>query len=167
MQRLYGFHLAFEKAHERIGCEEDRARSHLIAEDLATLGVDRDTIARLPLCECLKPPRGEAERLGALYVLEGSTMGGVQIARALRAVIDEPDGAGRRFFLGYGDRHGAMWRAFLAQLEQLAEDPEQAERATLAAVDAFEQFELWMKDWNVLYRHPAQGRPEFAQAGAT
>ena len=94
-------------------------------------------------------------------------MGGVQIARALRAVIDKPDGAGRRFFLGYGDRHGAMWRAFLAQLEQLAEDPEQAERATLAAVDAFEQFELWMKDWNVLCRHPAQGRPEFAQAGAT
>ena len=90
----------------------------------------------------------------------------MQIARALRAVIDEPDGAGRRFFLGYGDRHGAMWRAFLERIERLADDADEAERATLAAIGAFEQFELWMNDWNVLYLRPAPAPAELAQARA-
>ncbi len=163
LARLYGFHRAFEAAQNDLDDDgESRVRSHLLAEDLATLGLDHEMIARLPLCPGLTPPCSEGERLGALYVLEGSTLGGVQIARAMRAVIDEPDGAGRRFFLGYGARHGAMWRALLERIENLAADPGEAEMALRAAVRTFEQFELWMRDWNALDVCVASDRTEFA-----
>jgi heme oxygenase len=156
LRRLHGFHRAFEIAlAERVGAEfvGARARAHLIAADLEALGLDAGEIARLPLCDALSTPRDKAEALGALYVVEGSTLGGVQIARALQGVVGGSDGRGRLFYLGYGERHGAMWRAFLEELEALAERRADADAAVRAAVDTFEQFERWMRDWR--YASPA------------
>ena len=85
--------------------------------------------------------------LGALYVIEGSTLGGIKIARALKGRIGDETGAGRSFFLGRGERHGAMWAEYLSQLETLSEDPAQAEEAIDASVATFEAFEAWMAGW--------------------
>jgi heme oxygenase len=144
LSRLFGFHRAFELAH---GVEPARARSRLIAADLETLELDADEIAALPLCPSLPAPASDAEDLGARYVLEGSTLGGVQIARALRALFADEDGRGRRFFLGAGESHGAAWREYLQRLERATREPEAAEAATRAAVLTFARFELWMSDW--------------------
>jgi len=151
LARLYGFHRAFEITQAAVRDPakdaEGRTRAWLIVEDLETLGVEREEIDRLPLCEALAPLDSEAETLGALYVLEGSTLGGIQIARALEPVLREYEGRGRRFYHGYGDRHGAMWRAFLARLEPLAARPSEAEAAVRSAIRTFESFELWMRGW--------------------
>ena len=160
LRRLYGFHRAFELSLAQMACDpsldvEARARSALIADDLQALGLDAVEIPALPLCPDLTPPRDAAEALGALYVVEGSTLGGVQIARALQAVVAEPNGRGRRFYLGYGDRHGAMWRAFLERLESLADRPRDAAAAMRSAVSAFERFEAWMRDWKPAFAGPA------------
>ena len=146
LRRLYGFHRAFEiamaaGAPTRLG---PRGRSSWLIEDLLTLGVAESEIARLPLCEGIAIPQSEAQALGALYVLEGSTLGGVQIARALSAAFDASDGGGRRFFLGYGAAHGAMWRGFVEALESYAEDAHGTGEAIEAAVATFDDFELWM-----------------------
>jgi heme oxygenase (biliverdin-IX-beta and delta-forming) len=154
LARLYGFHRPFEAA----ACEavastgfdfdiEGRARSPALVADLKTLGLDPEAIARLPLWTQSFSFASEAALLGALYVLEGSTLGGVQIARALQGVVGDKAGDGRRFFLGRGDQRSSMWRDFLAQLESLSEDAKSSREAIDSAVATFEDFEAWMTGW--------------------
>lgn len=157
LARVYGFHRPFEVAAREAAASlglvdldiEGRARSSALLADLETLGLDSSTIARLPLWV---PSRSFASRgalLGALYVLEGSTLGGAQIARALQGVIGGGAGDGRRFFLGRGDQQNSMWRDFLAQLESLSEAPRESAEAIEAAVVTFDDFETWMEGWRV------------------
>ena len=80
-----------------------------------------------------------------MYVTEGSTLGGAQIARALENI--RPDGKGRRFFLAYGERRSEMWRLFVARLESIGDDPAAAAAAEISALRTFEEFETWMRDW--------------------
>jgi heme oxygenase (biliverdin-IX-beta and delta-forming) len=58
----------------------------------------------------------KAEALGALYVLEGSTLGGRTILRALRSRGVSTDGLD--FLDPYGEKAGANWRTFLRVLER-------------------------------------------------
>ena len=58
---------------------EQRYRAPLILEDLARLGFP----AQPPLCLAMPSLRTHAQLLGALYVMEGSTLGGQVIARQL------------------------------------------------------------------------------------
>ena len=151
LARLFGFHKAFDAGFaaaptefaEAI-CLPARARSSDLAQDLAVLACDLN-LDRLPICQDLPRPRNEAEWLGALYVTEGSTLGGAQIARALENI--RPDGKGRRFFLAYGERRSEMWRLFVARLESIGDDPAAAAAAEISALRTFEEFETWMRDW--------------------
>jgi heme oxygenase len=146
LARLYGFHAAFDDAMQRApsALSQDielpsRTRAALLAQDLRGLGVAARTVAQLPRAS-LTPLRGEGEHLGALYVVEGSTMGGVIIARALGAF-----GENRRFYLGHGADHGRLWRVFLARLDTL--EGEAADAAERAAAQVFAAFEAWMFRW--------------------
>lgn len=61
-------------------------------------------------------PADRAEALGALYVVEGSTLGGRIILRQLRERgIDDPE---LTFLDPYGRSSGEMWRGLLAVLER-------------------------------------------------
>ena len=154
LARLWGFHTAFEQvledASRTLGLAIDmkaRARAPMLEEDLATLGYSALQIARLPRCDAMLRLRNAPECLGALYVVEGSTLGGLQIARALCGLFDGEDGAGRKFFLGYGAAHGAMWRGFLDQLDVLSGDEAREAQAIEGAVRTFADFESWMNGW--------------------
>ena len=154
--RVYGFHLPFEAAARAAAASsgfdfdvERRTRSPALLADLKALGVEAETIARLPLCGRAFSFASESVLLGAFYVLEGSTLGGVQIARTLRGVVGDDAGDGRRYFLGRGDRQSTMWRDFLERLEVLSEDFEESAKAIDAAVATFEDFETWMAGWKV------------------
>ena len=58
----------------------------------------------------------KAEALGVFYVLEGSTLGGRTILKALRSQGVSTDDL---YFLDpYGKESGARWRAFLSVLER-------------------------------------------------
>jgi heme oxygenase len=114
----------------------------------------------------MQPPRSEAEFMGALYVVEGSTRGGVQIARALAPLAAREGGGGRSFFLGYGDRHGAMWRAFLERLQDCAGREENEAAIVLGAMRAFSDFEIWMNGWLDRPTHDAAAE-EALMIGAT
>ncbi len=85
--------------------------------------------------------------LGALYVLEGSTLGGVQIARALKNRVGNGLGNALLFFVGRGERQGAMWRELVENLSHCDEDDEEAMQAEDAAVATFKAFEDWMAGW--------------------
>ena len=154
LARLWGFHKAFECAIEEAACGLDlpidmkaRARAPMLEADLATLGCSAAEIPRLPHCDYMFRPRSAPACLGALYVVEGSTLGGRHIARALAGLFEGAEGEGRKFFLGYGAAHGAMWRGFLEQLDLLTGDEAREAEAIEGAVRTFEDFESWMDGW--------------------
>ena len=151
LARLYGFHQPFEaefvKAPPAMAdaiALASRRRSEALAEDLCSLGLAGGVTA-LPLSRALPSCVSEPQWLGALYVTEGSTLGGAQIARALeRAGFTS---AQRRFFEAYGERRGWMWRTLLDRLESHADDSDAAAQAESSAQALFEAFEAWMRDW--------------------
>ncbi len=164
LARLWGFHSAFEARMRAAALQftftsdlADRRRAEMLAVDLSALGWDRAAIAALPQCQTVLRPRDAGEAFGALYVIEGSTLGGVQLARALQSATAAHGVDARRFFLGYGERNGAMWRAFLAQLEDHAKALGAEASILRGANRTFADFEIWMRDWRA---EPQDGRPD-------
>jgi heme oxygenase len=155
LQRLWGFHQAFEAMLRNVDTSQlgkninldKRARAPLLESDLAATGMDYASVEKLPTCEWLTKPQNETEFMGALYVVEGSTLGGVHIARALKSLFPSESGEGRRFFIGYGEEHGLMWRAFLSQLEETARTEKDEADIIRGADTTFKDFEKWMRDW--------------------
>jgi light-regulated signal transduction histidine kinase (bacteriophytochrome)/heme oxygenase len=151
LARLYGFYRAFESHFpdapatmaEAIDLAK-RARAPDLRDDLIALGFS-GRIDRLPVCANLPALDAEPDWLGALYVTEGSTIGGAQIARTLAKSGFPSDQL--HYFAARGKANSSMWIAFLGRLDSLATDPLSAEAAEYSARAAFAAFEVWMKDW--------------------
>lgn len=77
------------------------------------------------------------EALGALYVMEGSIMGGSIIVQML-AKYGVTKGVS--FFSGYGEATGQMWGKFIAVLNAQAENEKQEILAIKAANETFSNF---------------------------
>lgn len=142
LERFHGFWRDWEPAVAALlddpALTGPRRRLHLLQADLASLGVPPAAVARLPSCSPL-PLHDAAAALGSLYVMEGSTLGG----RVIQRHVERRLGAvGCRYFSGYGDQTGAMWRSFLARLDQApAAD---ADRIIAGAVATFERLAWWL-----------------------
>ena len=82
-----------------------------------------------------------AEAFGAMYVLEGATLGGRVITRHLERRLGFSDGRGYSYFCGYGAEVGAMWQQFRAVLdaEVAPADYRSAIEAALHTFRAFRQ----------------------------
>ena len=140
--RMYGFVQPYEAALRRHAADfgpgwqlEQRYRAHLILEDLARLGY----LAEPPVCPAMPPLETRAQLLGAMYVLEGSTLGGQVIARKLAAA----DIAGRRFFAGRAERTGPLWKQF-GQLLTEAAASEDADAIVASAILTFQTLAKWL-----------------------
>ena len=96
---------------------KERLKAPLLARDLAALPASPSLP---PLAVRLT---GLPEALGALYVLEGSTLGGQVIGRHLRARGLTP-ARGGAYFHAYGPETGAMWRAFSEAMNGWEGEPE-------------------------------------------
>ena len=70
-------------------------------------------------------PQTEPEAFGALYVMEGSTLGGKLIAKALRKAADWPL-RGQSYFDPYGPQTGAMWASFQDELARIGRSDAEA-----------------------------------------
>jgi heme oxygenase len=140
--RLFGFHVSFESA---VGIASDR--SAWLQEDLVALTMAGHALATIPRCQALPKFDTPARRLGALYVVEGSTLGGRHLARSLDALLGSAGTVGRRFFLGRGADTNAAWNAFLSRLSASATTPAVRSEIVAAAVGTFEVFEEWLQGW--------------------
>jgi heme oxygenase len=134
--RLYPVVLAWEDwalAHAPLDLKEmvaGRRRAPLLEADFAVLGVVVNEGGRLKGMR-FAPERipgltdGDAGYrtafLGAMYVMEGSTLGGQYIARQVEEALGLEPGVGDAYFRGYGERTGEMWRAFRAVLMEVPE----------------------------------------------
>lgn len=146
LERLYGFHAAWEPA-IGLGLADEpflgpRRRLALLAADLDHLGLVQEAIAALPR-PASPTLEGTAAATGALYVLEGSTLGGQLIGRHI-AGLHGFSGDGLAYYRAHGAGAGAMWAAFRARLETFAEDPAAEAALIAAAVTTFAALRVWL-----------------------
>lgn len=77
---------------------------------------------------------------GALYVIEGSALGGRILSRRLQESLGIDPGSGGRYFFGHGAETALRWRGFIEWLEGMQLDRAGAEAAAAAAQAVFERF---------------------------
>ena len=150
LTRMHGFWLAAETGLDRWAATEpgaaaglrwaDRRRAHLFAGDLAALGTSPAGPAATP---DLPPVPDTDAALGRLYVLEGSTLGGVFIDRHLSALPQLAGTGTLRAFSPYGERTGAMWHGFRTATRAHVADGGDAARLVAAAKQTFTALAGW------------------------
>lgn len=139
--RLWSLHSAFEFelgkfAWAGVGIDFDsRKRAHWLADDIGYLG------------RTCGPPRALAQSIdtttagiGALYVLEGSMLGGQVILQQATRLPGISATQGARFFCGHATKTGSMWKAFIEVLNRI--DPAGVEAGVIeeAALRTFDEF---------------------------
>ncbi|WP_203076555.1 biliverdin-producing heme oxygenase [Falsiroseomonas ponticola] len=149
--RLHGHHAPLEAAldamaHRLPAClslhRRLNRRAALMA-DLRALGFPPAEIAALPRCEP-HAVRSVEQALGALYVLEGSTLGGQLIARHLHATLGIDATSGAAHVVPHGAETGTLWRDFRLALDEGAAaaqfDPDAVVAAARRAFDALDRW---------------------------
>lgn len=99
--RLYGFYVPFETVAD-IG----RDRNAWLEHDLRALGLGRQELGAIAICNDIPSLMSADARLGALYVVEGSALGGRDLGRNLDRLLGWETINGRRFCLGRGSGTG-------------------------------------------------------------
>ena len=142
LAKMYGFLVPYEAALHQHAAEfslawemAERRRAHLILEDLAL-----PAAPGLPLCPAMPPLHTRAQLLGAMYVVEGSTLGGQVITRQL-AQAGIPL---RAYFTGYGARTGPLWKAFCQLLTEAAPAASDQDEIVASASLTFNQLDQWI-----------------------
>lgn len=102
----------------------------LIEKDLLELNLNPYTITSI------QPLENRAEALGALYVIEGSMLGGMVIAKQLKKYPDL-DKVGFHYFGHYGSHIGPIWKAFVAYMNEQLISEEEKQSALVGAVKAY------------------------------
>lgn len=146
---------------ELAGVLAGMARVHLALEPVLAASAAAAAVGYRPRLELLRagldllghplPPPHEADLAplalarparawGALYVVEGSILGGQVIRRQLLARFGPDIAAAIAFFTPYGDQCAAQWARCRAGLEENLRDPAMAEDAVAAAALTFGLF---------------------------
>lgn len=156
LQAYYGFYQPMEAALYDSGMiaqgydTELRMKTPTLVHDLHALGLNDHAIQALPRCTQLPALDTSAACLGALYVLEGATLGGQVLRRemALRLGVNADNGGA--FLNVYGAETGRRWKDFLGYLGRQPLGTHAAERAVMAARSTFSGFEQWLDSQKVL-----------------
>jgi heme oxygenase (biliverdin-IX-beta and delta-forming) len=143
LARLYGFYLPFERA-----LAAAPMRTQWLAADLAWSGIDAAARGRIRACADIPPLPCLASRLGALYVVEGSALGGRALSRGLDRLLGPEGTDGRRFFAGRGADTSSTWSKFVADLAAYDSASPDRPRLIAAAAATFAVFENWLSDWS-------------------
>jgi heme oxygenase len=142
LKLMYGYYSALEKRVQDYVSEPEigkRRKAQRLLEDISCF----ETTATPDLCKELPPISSHAEALGAMYVLEGSTMGGKIIARMIEGQAGINGPSGFSFFNGYGDDNGKMWEDFKSLLNRPFDELEKL-NLILTANRTFITFSNWI-----------------------
>lgn len=151
---FYGYFGGLEKQIERyinqstLADYDERRKTSAIADDIKALGGNIPAIAtnnELPQIA------NYLQAFGALYVIEGSTLGGQIISKMVQQHLPVQDGKGLSFFNGYGDKMHQMWGAFKDILNKAAATPEDEQIIIAAANDTFAKFKTWLENKPVTF----------------
>ncbi len=156
LQAYYGFYGPMEAA--LYDCElipdgydtELRVKTPTLLSDLLALGLNDMAINDLPRCTQLPLLDTPAACLGALYVLEGATLGGQVLRREMAQRLDLDADNGGAFLNVYGPETGRRWKDFLDYLGHQQMDAPAKQHAVDAARSTFRCFEQWLDSQEVL-----------------
>lgn len=156
LELLWGFHSPLERLLREIDWKKnavaiaDRCKTTWLETDLNHIGENAAYLSSLRKCEDLPRLDDVASGLGALYVVEGSTLGGQVILRTLKTRFGLSPDTGGRFFWGYGSRTSVMWQRYLAVLEEFTNSAQTAEIVEKSAIETFEAFDRWFNKFHLV-----------------
>ena len=143
LERYLGFFTAYEAIQHEGAFEglHGVPKTQALRQDLLALGESNDEINALPVCTSLPEIKTRAQALGALYVMNGSELGGLMIAKHL-ATRPFFSAAAGTFFTADPKVVSGRWRAFLETLESDAQGDEAVVVET--ALKMFAVLDHWM-----------------------
>ncbi len=150
LRSFYGFYGPLESSMDACHIPALRAdlacrrKSWWLLDDLLSVGESHQAIGALPLCQDLPTMACQADVLGAMYVVEGATLGGQVILKSLRCSLGSQADQHVRFFTSYGAQVPQMWAAFLRIVEAGAYNAVQARMIIESACRTFSAFERWL-----------------------
>jgi heme oxygenase len=123
---------------------ERRKKTTTLENDLADLGLAQAAIMALPMAR-IATMNTLPEILGTMYVLEGATLGGQFISRAVGQRFGFDQRKGCRFFSSYGPEVGSMWRCFGEVVREQMNSSDDADRFVAYATLTFSTFAQWLE----------------------
>jgi heme oxygenase len=151
IKSFYGYYFEAEKVFnlfqkEFLGMGIDlksREKINLLKDDLLSLGFSEKEIVDFPVCHKFPDITNITEAMSALYVLEGSTLGGQIIFKQLSnsGILVNGDGRGK-FFKSYGANTRSMWMDFKKSLDSLSHT--EMPKILATAKETFKSLEVWL-----------------------
>ncbi|MGH7619521.1 MAG: biliverdin-producing heme oxygenase [Gemmatimonadaceae bacterium] len=118
------------------------ARTPLLVKDLMALGASASDIAAVPQCTDLPRLVEPANLAGCLYVLEGSRLGGVIVARELERSLGLGS-HGAAFFVGDGENVARRFKRVLSWLDEVARAGAAPDVIVASACETFRTLSRW------------------------
>ncbi|NWE80210.1 biliverdin-producing heme oxygenase [Pseudomonas yamanorum] len=155
MSAYYGFYQPLERA--LTPCAEAipdldwarRGKTPFLHADLVAMGLEPGQIDALPMCRELPTVESVPQAFGALYVLEGATLGGQVLRNLIEIKIGVGSTNGGAFMNVYGAHTSALWQHFLQCLYSQHTPAERLEAVSVAE-STFICFEQWLDRCGVL-----------------
>ncbi|HEU4551978.1 MAG TPA: biliverdin-producing heme oxygenase [Chitinophaga sp.] len=154
LEMCYGYYHALEAKMDQYLTEEqipdiaERRKSTAILKDIQDLGgAPPAYLPAVPVPAIHSYPQA----LGAAYVLEGSTLGGMIIAGMIREQLQLSAPEGFAFFTSYGQAVQDMWRKFHMYLGALAGETAQ-QQAAYTARETFLKFNEWANYYDAVFK---------------
>jgi heme oxygenase len=116
---------------------ESRRKLPSLERDLGALAIlhtENGTKVETPIFDSV------AKAFGAVYVLEGATLGGQVITRHLSSSIGVTSETGGSFFYSYGPNVGPMWKEFGATITAYSDANGQDDLIVQGAKETFDSF---------------------------
>jgi heme oxygenase len=153
LKRIRGFTAPLEEAIGReladkdVGLDFDaRRRLPDIDRDLEALGLSRTQIEALPRAVGEMPRLCDTGRaLGAMYVFEGSRLGGQVLAVELDRQFGYGPDSGAAYFSSAGKNAQVMWQEFKSAVELQSAEEGVADAVIAGAQDTFSAFNRWLE----------------------
>ncbi len=153
LSKFYGFYQACEPQllHDSLWQEyqfdiQERKKTPLIAQDLHFFGFAQSEIQQLESCQKTPALQTQAQKIGFLYVIEGSTLGGQVLGRQLKQSLGLEAQKGASYFNSYGKQNlKDMWEGFQNLLLEFADkNPDKEQEIILSAQDTFQKLDEWL-----------------------
>lgn len=123
---------------------DQRRRLPMLIDDLKALGIDP---SNLPSSFDWNRRWDFPTAVGVMYVLEGSTMGGMFLAQRLQLLIGHDGQPATRYFRGYGDQTMPLWSEYCRFLNRYAiEHPQSLSSITDAACAMFAELQRILRE---------------------
>jgi heme oxygenase (biliverdin-IX-beta and delta-forming) len=149
LRLMYGYYKPLQDMLEPFIKENNIANHFTVrnVEDIRTdiqhlqPGADDD----IPVCPDTPSVNTGASSLGALYVTEGSTLGGQIITKMISRQLNISPEKGFSFFRSYGDETPVMWERFKSILNHPRDEAQKTEMMK-TAIETFSKFKDWIED---------------------